>query len=1109
MKLGSDGTLRLYASDLQRFSVCQHATHLDLRKARGENLETAPDSEDAKLLGHLGNEHEQQYLLFLQQAGKTVVSIERGPHAFDQTVEAIKSGIDVVYQGALQGQNWYGYVDFLERIDTPSDLGNFSYEVVDTKLKRVPSPKHILQLVIYSDLLADVQGLQPEYGHLQLGQGHRSSHRLAECADYVHRIRDRLNLFVDYPDETIPRRCSDCDLCRWRVRCNDQWDKEDSLYLVAGIREQQIVRLEKAGITSMASLADLEKEDTIHKISPSTLQNLRIQAQLQTTRKKGGPPKIMLRPHISGKGFDLLPEPADGDLFYDIEGNPHYRENGEEGLEYLHGIWYLNQFKAFWAHNHSEEHQALRDLFHFFEMHLEKFPHAHIYHYAPYEMTALRRLTTKYSFGEETLDGWQREKRFVDLYAVVRGGIYVSEKNYSLKSLEIFYMDQARTGSVTTATASVVAYNLWREKWEAGDPSAIDDLKELEHYNMVDCESTEKLRDWLLPMRSQLHDSQPAQLGAPETKHSTQQSIENEELKDLIRHSNLSPRLKKLLIDLGLFHYREKKPPAWAVFDASKKSSEELLDDTECLAGLKATGKPYSIHRSVERSYSFPPQFTKLTNNKSACIAMVDGTIKTVTISDFSSKNARLKLRIGNKSGDSLYDTLDLLPPFSISTTVIERAIRNLIQLICAHQAPQASIDLLERNRPNLETVSVLVEPKMSIIDRMEQAVSGMQSTVLMVQGPPGTGKTYVSARAILSLVQQGYRIAVSSNSHEAIRNLLVGCHRASSEFPQKPIIAHKVSTQSKNSDRTPYHLVTSNDDVMLFKSDIVGGTAWLFSRPEMIREFDYLFVDEAGQVSLANLFGMSLCTQNIVMIGDPCQLPQVIQASHPEPANLSCLEWMLGSNRLVKSGEGIFLEETWRMHPKLCTYISEQFYEGRLHAHPDTANQSIFASPLPKAGAYLVPVDHQELHMQECEEEGIAIHSIIDNLLTGSWMDRHRVKRTIEPKDIIVVAPFNAQVNMLRDMLPDSVRVGTVDKFQGQEAAIALVSMTSSSTEEAPRGMDFLLSRERINVALSRGKALSLVFASPRLLTSSCKTAHQIRLVNALCALETLNLEF
>ncbi|MCY4171737.1 MAG: C-terminal helicase domain-containing protein [Bacteroidetes bacterium] len=191
----------------------------------------------------------------------------------------------------------------------------------------------------------------------------------------------------------------------------------------------------------------------------------------------------------------------------------------------------------------------------------------------------------------------------------------------------------------------------------------------------------------------------------------------------------------------------------------------------------------------------------------------------------------------------------------------------------------------------------------------------------------------------------------------------------------------------------------------------------------------------------------------------------------------------MLGSNQLVKPEEGIFLGETWRMHPTLCEYVSARFYEGRLFPHPDTALQSILAQSMPHSGAYLVPVDHQEPRMQECEEEGRALQIVIDHLLSGSWTDRHGDTKPMDPEDIIVIAPFNSQVNMLRKMLPDTIRVGTVDKFQGQQAAVALVTMTSTSTEEAPKGMDFLLSRERINVALSRGKALSLVFASPRLL--------------------------
>ena len=1110
MNLSSNGTLQLYATDLQRFSACRHAVHLDLRKVRGEALEAAPESEDAKLLGELGDQHEQAYLHSLQEAGKTVVSIERSPDAVEKTITALKSGVDVVYQGALQGHNWRGYVDFLERVETPSNLGNFSYEVVDTKLKRVPDPKHILQLVVYSDLLAEVQGLQPECGHLQLGRGDRSTHRLAECGDYVRQLRDRLTEFVENPGNTTPRRCSECDLCRWRTRCNDQWVKEDSLYMVAGIREQQVVRLENAGIATMERLANLKENDKVSKMAPKTLQTLRTQAQLQVARRHGGAPTSVLRTHVKGKGFDLLPESDPGDLFYDIEGNPHYRENGEEGLEYLHGIWYCGQFKALWAHNHFEEQQALNDLFEFFQQRIERFPNTHIYHYAPYEMTALRRLTTKYSFGEDKLDGWQREKRFVDLYAVVRGGVFTSEENYSLKSLEAFYME-TRTGSVTTASGSIIAYNNWRLKRDSGDPTAAEDLEELEEYNRIDCESTEKLRDWLVPLRPSLVQSTPAQLGKAQTERSIQREQANEEFKQDVKDSALSPQLKKILIDLGLFHYREMKPQAWAVFDASKKSFEELIEDTDCLAGLQAISKGYAVKRSIEREYSFPSQFTKLAAGKTACIISENEELTTIRISELDAKAHRIKLRVGNNAANHLRSRLDLLPAMPISTEVIEDAIRGLVRKICMGHAPPAAKDLLERNAPNLEDASVLKSDDRSSVTRMQQAVKGMCSTVLTVQGPPGTGKTFVSARAILSLIQQGYRVAVSSNSHEAIRNVLIGCVDATKgdKHFQTPTVVHKTSSRAGERTHSDIKTTTKNDDTDLFSADIVGGTAWLFCRPEMTGTFDYLFVDEAGQVSLANLLGMSTCATNIVLIGDPCQLPQVIQASHPDPANLSCLEWMLGDSRLVQPGRGIFLEETWRMHPKLCGYNSEQFYEGRLHANPDTAYQAVMAPPLPEAGAYFVSVPHREPRMQQCEEEGEAIKSVIKTLLKGSWRDRHKLKNSIKPHDIIVVAPFNAQVNMLREMLPDSIRVGTVDKFQGQEAAISLVSMTSTSAEGTPRGMDFLLSRERINVALSRAKVLSLAFASPQLLASNCKTIYQIRLVNALCALDTLDLRF
>ena len=223
----------------------------------------------------------------------------------------------------------------------------------------------------------------------------------------------------------------------------------------------------------------------------------------------------------------------------------------------------------------------------------------------------------------------------------------------------------------------------------------------------------------------------------------------------------------------------------------------------------------------------------------------------------------------------------------------------------------------------------------------------------------------------------------------------------------------------------------------------------WIFfAREDNVQAFDWLFVDEAGQVGLANMTAAGRAARNIVLVGDPRQLPQVIQGAHPFPANLSCLEWMLGDRATVPPERGIFLAVTRRMHPDVCRFISEQVYEGRLGSHPDTDRQKVTGTAFPEAGAWWVPVDH-EGNAQSSPEEVAAINAAIAQLLGGQWTDKDGDIRAVSPTDIIVVAPYNAQVNALQGALLDDIRVGTVDKFQGQEAPVCLVSMTASSVEE------------------------------------------------------------
>ncbi|MBV1869241.1 MAG: TM0106 family RecB-like putative nuclease [Marinosulfonomonas sp.] len=1089
-----EGRIFLSASDLMRFMGCAHATTLDLAHMRGTGPKPKGDSEDAALLQKQGDAHEAAHLARLKDAGYGVLEIEQGKLAknAEETKAALAACPDVVFQGAFLSGNWGGWSDFLERVETPSALGSFSYEVADTKLKRSHHPKHVLQLVLYSDLLTEIQGVAPEFAHVELGDGTRVTLRLADYSAYARMARERLEAFVADPQPTRPMPCADCSLCRWADHCEAVWQAEDSLFNVANISRRQVKKLEAAGIETLEALSKLDHP--IRGMAENTRARLVTQARLQHARKTGEP-DYELRSPQPGKGFDLLPEPQPGDLFYDIEGDPHY----EGGLEYLHGIWFDGQFLAFWGHDHDAEAKALEDLLAFYRARIAEYPNARIYHYAPYEITALKRLTTKYGIGEAFLDRLLRERRFVDLFAVVRGGLIGSEPNYSIKSMEAFY-DRKRDGEVKTAGGSVVAYERWRE---TNDQQILD---EIEDYNRVDCISTEELRDWLVGVRP----SGPWPILAPDAgDKEVEEDADTQALRNMLVGSGLPQHRQDMLFNLGLFHSREKKPAQWAVFDSAAKDEDELIDDLDALAGLEAAGPVEPVKRSFTRGYTYPPQETKLRGGKKATVPVFDGPPTTVGIESMDRRAREITIKAGPGKAHLLADQLTLHPDWPLNTDVIAAALRDVIADQCGARRFTAVDDLLSRAAPRL-----ISGPSADLLDGADPVlgtvavVNDMDATVLPVQGPPGTGKTYASARAILSLVRKGHRVGVASNSHEAIRNVLMGCLAAlEDDDPDITLenveLAHKVSGKEDGypDGFSGIARARSNDDPALNQAHVVGGTAWFFARDENVQAFDWLFVDEAGQVGLANMAAMGRAARNIVLVGDPRQLPQVIQGAHPEPANLSCLDWMLGDHATIPADRGIFLPTSRRMHPEVCGFISQQVYEGRLTSLPDTAHQRVSGTTLPEAGAFWVPVAH-EGNAQIAQEEASAIGKTVAELLGGMWTDKDGCTRPIRDTDIIVVAPYNAQVNALRDSMPPGVRVGTVDKFQGQEAPVCLVSMTASSAEETSRGMEFLFSLNRINVAVSRAKGLALVFGALRLREAKCETVEQMRLVNTLCAL-------
>lgn len=1099
-----DGAMRLSASDLMRFKGCRHATALDLRLIEVGDMAPRADGAEAELLQRQGDEHELAFLDKLKVDGRRVVEILKDGLSLEESVrltfDAMRDGPDVIFQGALLDGAWGGYSDFLERVERPSDLGTWSYEVVDTKLKRKPDPKHVLQLCLYSDLLTKVQGVAPEAAHLQLGDGTRYTVRLAEVSAYARHARHMLEAFLIERPETRPEPVSACALCRWSDRCEERWEAEDSLALVAGISRSQRQKLEAIGIDTMAGLA--ARAHRIPKMAAETQRKLVAQARLQSARRAGGPPSFELRDAEPGKGFGLLPAPNDGDVFYDIEGDPYF----PGGLEYLHGVWFRDggewRFHAFWAHSREDEGGAAADLLAFLVDRMRRFPHAHVYHYANYEITALRRLTAQHRTGEAAMDQLQRERRFVDLFKVVSGAMVASEKGYSIKDLEAFYMEK-RAADVATAGASVVFYEEWRQTQEQRL------LDEIYDYNRTDCVSTQLLRDWLVRDARPVAMPWPVLGTVPEGGTLSNVDAEDEEVAGLrgrllpVRE-RLGDRVADLLLDLSQFHKREDKPTWWAIFDRLAQESEELLDDLECIQGLEAVSEPVKVTaKSFERTYRFPPQETKLRAGKAPCVkpaAMPED----VNLRSIDHDASTLVLRRSTAKGD-LPDRLDLLPPQPLRNSVLKDAVAAVTEQLIANSGRLPAVEhLLTQSPPafvdGMRSAGV-IPAEGDLPSETSRAIAAMAGTTLAIQGPPGTGKTYVSALSIVDLVRSGSRVAVSSNSHKAIGNLLEAvADRARTEGVQCSIV-QKTSDDGDDEAHPGIVFVSDNDAPEIATANVVGATAWHFARYAGAA-YDYLIIDEAGQVSIANVLAMARCARNIVLVGDPMQLPQPLQGSHPGDSGRSCLEYLIDGHRIVPSDRGVFIPISRRMHPRVCGFISTAVYENRLGSDDAAGRQTL----LSRAGDDLVGAGMRAVvhsgRSQVSPEEIEAVLARIAEVEGATYRDRDGRERAVGLGDILVVAPYNAQVNALRARLPGAVRIGTVDRFQGQEAPVCLVSMTTSSGEELPRDIAFLFSLNRINVAVSRAQVAAMVFASPALLETPCRTIEEMALVNALCML-------
>jgi uncharacterized protein len=1121
------GQLLLSATDLANHLACRHLTALDRASAEGTLEPPFWHDPDLDVLIQRGLEHERAYLEHLSRQGFGVHRLpgDDPEPAAERTRSAMREGHDVIVQATLMAGRWHGRADVLRRVDRASELGPWSYEVVDTKLARETRAGTILQLCLYSDLVCEIQGVMPEAMHVVAPRDdfdpetYRTDHYLA----YYRFVRRRLEAAVDGERaETYPDPVPHCDVCRWWKHCDERRRKDDHLSLVAGISALQRGELDRRGVGTLAGLAaePVPIEWKPSRGSREGLERVGRQAQVQLRGRRSGRPVHELLDLEPGRGLHRLPEPSDGDVFFDIEGDPFV---GRAGLEYLLG-WVARPadgalaYTALWASRPDEERRAFETFVDFVTARRAAHPDLHVYHFGHYEPTALKRLMGAYATREDEIDRWLRAGLFVDLHRVVKESLRASVEQYSIKDLEAFFGYRREQ---PLREASLARQRIERalelDQPEALGPEARDVV---EKYNRDDCMATLALREWLERLRgerldagAEIHRPAPAS-GDPTEKLSEKQQRVQALMSQLLAGvpaeraaRSEEQHARWLLAHLLDYHWRELKAPLWERYRLRELTPEQLLDERDAISGLEFVERlPGKGSRPIDR-YRYPRQETSVRERKDLHVGEIR--FGKVVAIDVAARTIDVE-----KDGKAV----DLHPECVFVSEVFfpgakEEALFALGESVArdgidADGPHRAARDLLLNRAPRLTGAASLwlEQPGENTVAAARRLAPLLDRGVLGIQGPPGAGKTFTGARMICDLVRLGRKVGITAVSHKVIRNLIDQALDAARADGPSLACVQKISAEDEMREGGPVLETRANEDVIAALregSALVGaGTAWMWAREEFRECVDVLFVDEAGQMCLADVVGAGLGAKNIVLLGDPRQLEQPQQGSHPDGTDVSALEHLLEGAATMPASKGLFLPETWRLHDSICEFTSELFYEGRLEPM-DAMKRQTLTGPTRFAGAglWFVPVHHAG-NQNASQEEAERIDGIVGDLVREGvgWIDHRGSRAPLTLDDVLVIAPYNAQVADLVRRLPAGARVGTVDRFQGQEAPVVVYSMTTSSPEDAPRGMEFLYSLNRFNVATSRARCACILVASPRLLEPECRTPRHMLLANALC---------
>jgi uncharacterized protein len=1068
----------------------------------------------ARLLLEKGNQHESDCLAEYRRQGKSILEIpERDKHeTFEAWVARVgdpfDDGYDAIFQMPMIHQSVRGIADFLVRVNEPLP-GRCAYEPVDAKLARAQAkPGHVLQLCFYADALESMTGTYPEQLHLWLGSGQLEHLKAEDFKPYWNRLRSQLGTVLagDAPaTATVAEPCDHCSFCEFAALCDQEWRDKDSLIYLAGIRRQDRTALEAASVSTLAALSELE--DPIEDLRPQRLQQLVGQAVLQATARTAPdepPPHQLIAPSEDptwGRGFTLMPEPDEGDVFLDFEGHPFWR--ADSGLFFLLGLIHKDngawRYKAFWAHDLEEEAAAAQGLIDYLVNRRMRYPGMHVYHYNHTERSALERLALDHGVGEVALAELVDTGLFIDLLLVARNAMQVGTESYGLKHLERL-TGYERGHEIDKGAGAVLEYE---EFMKTRDSEALDRIVA---YNEDDVRATKALRDWLVDQRPSDLEWRTAILDPGDELPEL-----DERVTELHAFGPGTP--EHLLGDVLGYWRREWRAHVGPKLARSQGETEKLLEDPEALAGLEPVGLEPRFgknDRAITPAMVFrlPGQAAEGFKTESSVIyATPEGPIGFASVNRIDLHNNELELSWNQRAQDlgtvpSVVMLNDWVHPRPKPAALSDLADRMIDP--STGSPNEVSTALLRRDLPAFEQGKGPADGEFSTdLEEMMNWILHLENSYVAIQGPPGTGKTFRGAHLVLSLIFAGKRVGITAMSHHAIDNLLEEIIKIFGEGGDlENLVAVRKGKKPSAGGLPGVSYTGSNSTAANPKYNLVAGTTWLFANDRMrSTPVDVLIIDEAGQLALADALAASVSARNLVLLGDPLQLPQVSQASHPGGGGLSVLEHVLGEDMTMPPDRGVFLDITRRMHPDVCTFISDQIYEGRLSTHPSCATQNTELG----TGLRWIRAHHVQ-RSTESPEEADLVAEEIKRLIGTTWTNKDGTDAALGPRDIMVVAPYNDQVNLIRARLDQDVEtrgvpVGTVDKFQGREAAVVFFTLTTSDAAEIVRGTDFLFSRNRLNVAVSRARCLAYLVCTEELLNSRARTVPEMRLISTLCS--------